>query len=141
MKGSIHFFLLNEHFSQDYADTHNKGKESEMNRKYLWEDELEVRDIQDILVHDNSRYDLRGSTSEDGEFSHGVAQMKMFELISEKKPSTFVGCSESVHESSHITKKEDSIVLIVYLKAGEPFANPVSGIYIATQEFPKELVF
>ena len=71
MKCSIHFFLLNEHFSQAYADSHNNGNESEMNRRYLWEDELEVKDIRDVLVHDNSKYQLKGSTSEIGAFSMG----------------------------------------------------------------------
>ena len=56
MKCSIHFFLLNEHFSQGYADSHNQGEESELNRKYLWEDEMEVKGIRDILVLDNSNY-------------------------------------------------------------------------------------
>lgn len=141
MKCSIHFFLLNEHFSQGYADSHNQGEESELNSKYLWEDEMEVKDIRDILVHDKSNYQLKGSTLENGAFSYGVPKMKMFELVPENQVSTFVGCSESVHESFNIEKTKETIVLKVYLKADEPFANPISGIYIATKEFPKELVF
>ena len=112
-----------------------------MNRRYLWEDELEVKDIRDVLVHDNSKYQLKGSTSENGAFSYWVPKMKMFELLSGNQRSTFVGCSESVHESFNIEKTKESIVLNIRLKGDEPFANPISGIYIATQEFPKELVF
>lgn len=141
MKCSIHFFLLNEHFSQRYADSHNQGEESEMNHKYLWEDEMEVKDIRDILVHDNSNYQLKGSTLENGAFSYGVPKMKMFELVSENQLSTFIGCSESVHESFTIKKTKETTVLKINLKADEPFANPISGIYIATKEFPRELVF
>ena len=112
-----------------------------MNRKYLWEDEMEVKGIRDILVLDNSNYQLKGSTSENGAFSYSVPKMKMFELVPDNQVSTSVGCSECVHESFTIQKTKETIVLKVYLKEGEPFANPISGIYIATKEFPKELVF
>lgn len=141
MKCNLHFFLLNEHFSQEHADLHNKGEESEMNRKFLWEDEFELRDVQDITVHDNSSYQLQGSTSEGGAFNYGVPKMKMFELLLQNRPSTFVGCSESIIASFTIQKANESLVLSIYLKDGEPFANPVTGIYIAAQEFPKELAY
>ena len=39
-----------------------------------------------------------------------------------------------------IEEKEDETVIRIYLKDYEPMSNPVPGIYIASQEFPKELV-
>ena len=36
MQLNVHFYMLNEHFSQDHADAQHNGEESENNLKYEW---------------------------------------------------------------------------------------------------------
>ena len=42
MHCTVRVYLHNDHFSQEYADEHNNGQESELNRRFEWEDELEI---------------------------------------------------------------------------------------------------
>ncbi len=45
MNCRIHLYLLNEHFSVEHANANHDGEESEMNRKFEWEDELNVKNV------------------------------------------------------------------------------------------------
>lgn len=38
----FHVYLLNEHFSPEYAEAQHGGKDSENNRRYDWEDEFAI---------------------------------------------------------------------------------------------------
>lgn len=141
MKCNLHFYLLNEHFSQEYADLHHGGRDSEMNRRYEWEDELSVTTgVDKVEVHAYAVYPLQGTMPDGTPFSHEVKDMRLFELIS-GDTNTVVGCSESVLDSYSLEQSDEGFELSVYLKDYEPMGNPVPGIYIAAQEFPKELVF
>lgn len=132
--------MLNEHFSIEHAEAHFGGEESEMNLKYEWEDELAIKnEIKEIVAHEYAVFPLQGELPVEGAFSYDVADMKLFEIVAENEPSTFVGCSESIIDSYGIDSTEDEIVLKVYLKGDEPMSNPIPGIYIALKEFPKEL--
>ena len=140
MKCRLHFFLLIEHFSIEHAEAHFGGEESEMNLKYEWEDELEIKnEVKEIVVHDYTKFPLQGELPDEGPFSYDVEGMKLFEIVAEDEPSTYVGCSETIIDGYEIDATEDEIVLKVYLKGDEPMSNPIPGIYIALKEFPKEL--
>ncbi|MDC0100677.1 hypothetical protein OAI90_10345, partial [Crocinitomicaceae bacterium] len=52
-----------------------------------------------------------------------------------------LACSESILSSFDIEKSDEVFVVKIYIKDDEPLANPVPGVYIAAQEFPKELIF
>jgi hypothetical protein len=52
----------------------------------------------------------------------------------------FVGASESMIDTLNIEKLNDEILVSFYLKDNEPHANTIPGIYIASKEFPKELI-
>lgn len=139
MKCTVQFFLLNEHFSQEHADAHYNGKDSENNRKYEWEDELVITtSVDSIETHEGASFPLKGTLPDGKDFEHSVQDMRMFELKGEVP--AFVGCSESILDSFEVEYSEE-LRLKVFLKDFEPMANPVPGIYIAAQEFPKELVF
>jgi hypothetical protein len=139
MKCSVHFYLMNDHFSKEHAEANYNGKESELNRKFEWEDELKITtEVDEIIFHENVVYPLIGDTS-NGPFSYDVSAMNLFELKSEKNGSTYVGCSVSVM-SSYELADENGFVIKVLLKDLEPMSNPVPGIYIAAKEFPKELI-
>lgn len=141
MKCKIHFYLLNEHFSIEHAEAHHNGEESEMNPKFEWEDELSItNDISDIEIHENAIYPLQGDMPDGEPFHFEVPKMRLFELKSEIG-STFIGCSESILDAYELETIDDTYILKVIIKELEPMSNPTPGIYIAAQEFPKDLIF
>ena len=134
---TVKVYLLNDDFSQEYADTHNDGNESELNRHYEWQDELEVTsDVKKIEVIKNGTYALAGEM--DGrQFSYDVPKMRLFSVQSNDAMDLLIGCSESLLSDY---KVEGNELLEIYLKDYEPLSNPVPGVYIAAQEFPKDLI-
>ena len=140
MKCQIHVFLLNEHFSLEYAQEHYGGEESELNRKYEWQDELEVtNDITEVVEHENAVYPIQGTMPDGESFCHDVSAMRLFELKS-IDGSTLIGCSESILDSCEIDSSGEKHIIKIFIKDYEPMANPIPGIYIASQEFPKTLI-
>lgn len=142
MNCSIHVYLLNEHFSPEHAAAHHNGEESENNLKYEWEDEFAVTsNVAEVVVHQNASFPLQGQMPDGTDFSHDVNGMLLFEIRSSDAPSTFVGASVSIVDSHEINRDEKGYDLRLYLKDYEPMANPIPGIYIASKEFPKALIF
>lgn len=132
---------MNEHFSIEHAEAHHNGEESEMNPKFEWEDELSItNDISDIIIHENTIYPLQGEMPNGDSFRFEVPKMRLFELKSDIG-STYIGCSESILDSFELEEVNDTYILKVIIKELEPMSNPTPGIYIAAQEFPKELIF
>jgi hypothetical protein len=74
-------------------------------------------------------------------FSHDVENMFLFEIKSSDAPSTFIGASKSIVEEHELIKEETRFVIRLFLKDYEPMSNPIPGIYIASKEFPKALIF
>jgi hypothetical protein len=142
MKCIINVYYLNEHFSQEHADAHHEGKPSANNRKYEWEDEMKITtEVQEVVEHRKASFPLAGELPNGEAFSHDVSNMMLFEIISEGNPSTFVGCSESMLHSARSYTENDTFRVEIVIKENEPMANPIPGIYIASLEFPKALVF
>ena len=135
----INVYLLNDHFSVEHAEANNGGKESELNRKHEWEDELKITtEVSGIVQHENVSFPLEGEMPDGSKFSHEVKGMRLFEIQGEQ--STYIGCSESILDSVEILE-EGQYNLRIFLKDYEPMSNPIPGIYIASQEFPKELIY
>jgi hypothetical protein len=142
MKCTIHVYLLNEHFSPEHAEAHHDGNESENNQRYEWEDEFAVTSIVTAVeLHENAAFPLQGELPDGKPFKEEVSAMTLFEIKSSDAPSTFIGASMSIIENHELLKNEEGFTIKLYLKDYEPMANPVPGIYIAAQEFPKALVF
>lgn len=140
MKCRVHVYLLNEHFSQEYADLHHNGQDSEMNLRYEWEDELEITsEVLEVKEHAHAIFPLQGTMGDGSSFSFDVKAMHLFELLG-PEGSTVLGCSESILDRAEVVKGENAWVLRMYLKDYEPMSNPIPGIYIASQEFPRELI-
>lgn len=138
MSLTLKVYLINDDFSQEYADTHNEGKESELNRHYEWQDELEITsDVKNIEEIKNGTYTLAGEMPDGRQFSYEVPKMRLFSIQSSDSMDLLVGCSESL---LHDLKIDGNELLEIYLKDYEPLSNPVPGIYIAAQEFPKDLI-
>lgn len=139
MKCKIHFYLLNQHFSEEHAEANHNGEESEMNRKYEWEDELLINDVQDVTEQEKAIYQLQGSFPDGEPFALDVKNMRLFEVLTDNGPVS-VGCSESIMDSCELLEDKDGFAVKIFIKDYEPMSNPVPGVFIAAQEFPKELI-
>lgn len=142
MKFEAHFFLLNYDFSPEFAEAHHNGEPSENNRFYDWEDELALKnEVEDVTVLRHATYKLQGTKGDGSSFVEPVAEMVLFEIKGTDGSITQMGCSERALDLYEIDKqKEGKIILTVVLNAREPLSNPVPGIYIAAQDFPKSLI-
>ena len=137
---NVHFYLMNEHFSQEHADAQNNGEESENNLRFEWEDELAINtDIKEILTHRNSIYTLEGERGDADFFAYDIPATLVFDIVSMDGEITQLACSESIVESFELIDEAANKRLNVYLKEEEPHTNPIPGIYISLLEFPKEL--
>lgn len=142
MKCHINVYMLNEHFSQEHADAQHNGQPSENNRLYDWEDDLRITsNVTEVIEHRKASFPLQGVLPNGTEFNHEVKNMFLFEIQSADQPSTFVGCSESMLDSFEKTIEDETVFLKIFIRDYEAYANPIPGIYIASKEFPKELIF
>ncbi len=137
MKLTLHYFLLNENFSPEYAEANHKGEETENNPKYEWEDEFEINDLDSFKIIRNGNLPLSGELPNGEAFFVQVEKMFVIELVTNSQQKAYLGISESILDSFEETESKISI----YIKDYEPHANPMNGVYIASKEFPKELVF
>lgn len=141
MNLALHFYLLNDNFSPEYAQANHDGEESENNPLYDWEDELFIGDLMAVDLKRDSSFNLEGFLPDDQPFSHEVKQMFTIELTSDSGQKAHLGVSESILDHFDWQEEGDQATLKVYIKAHEPHGNHAPGIYIASKEFPKELVF
>lgn len=140
MQLNVHFFMLNEHFSQEHADAQHNGEESENNLKYEWEDELSIKHpVKSVNTVRKGTYTIQGVLGDDKRFAYDIPNTLVFEIIGEDDSVTQMACSESIIESFELIENESGKRLNVYLLESEPHTNPIPGVYIALQEFPKEL--
>jgi hypothetical protein len=140
MKCIIHVYQLNALYSQALADELNAGKESADNRKYLWEDEFEVKgSVLDVEEYNDVQFPLQGQLEDGSTFNYEIKNMRLVGVKTVENPDLFVGASLSIVHSLMIERKKD-VTIKLFLKDDEPYANPIPGIYIASKEFPKELI-
>lgn len=140
MKCTARFYKMNYDFSPEFAEAHHDGNESENNRFYDWEDELSITtEVKDIEVVDNATYTLQGEKGGES-FSEEIQNVLLFNIIGTDGAVTQMACSKSLVLKYDINREEEAIDLKVYLEEMEPLTNPVPGIYIAIQDFPKSLV-
>jgi len=138
----LHFILVNSEFNQGIADDLNEGEESEDNIKYLWEDELKVSEpIKEFKIKNNAIYTLAGLFPDDREFSFEIDDMTIVDCLTENEKNMQFAVSKKLLKKTEIIKdeKKDETHLYFYLRDGLPFENPMEGIYIIRQNFPKEL--
>ena len=139
---TIHTYLLNDLYSQELADSLNNGEQSPDNKKFDWEDEMNVsssvKDVEELL---DSSYFLAGSLGDGSNFSIEVPKMRLLKITSSDAQDLYVGASESIISEVRINRNENHWKIEIYIKDLERLANPIPGIYIASKEFPKELVF
>jgi hypothetical protein len=137
---SIHYFLLNDDFSQEHADANHNGLDSENNQKFEWEDEFEIKGLKEIEIIRNSCFNIQGHLPNDDYFDVELKNMFAIKLTTQKNEIAYLGVSESILDSFEEIKTDNTIIK-VYIKDFEPHGELMSGVYVASKEFPKELIF
>jgi hypothetical protein len=132
---NLHYYLLNDNFSPEYAEANFNGEESENNPKYEWEDEIEIQDVSQFDILRNSILPLNGELSSGESFSYDVLNMFAIHIKTNDGKEAFLGVSESILDSFEVKENKINICIKDY----EPHGNPLPGVYIASKEFPKEL--
>ena len=138
----LHFILVNAEFNQGIADDLNEGQESEDNIKYLWEDEFKVSEpIKDFKIKNNAIYNLAGLFPDDKEFSFDICDMTIVDCITENGQNMQFAVSKKLLKKTEkvVDEKNDETHLYFYLRDALPMDNPMNGVYIIRQDFPKEL--
>lgn len=137
----LHYFLLNENFSPEYAEANHQGKETENNQKYEWEDELEIPNLEKIEILRQENIQLEGYLPSEEFFSVELKNMFVIDLETSAGEKARLGVSESILDHFEQSEANGETTLNIYIKDYEPHGNPVPGIYVASKEFPQELVF
>ncbi|MFM7723197.1 MAG: hypothetical protein ACKO7O_00215 [Bacteroidota bacterium] len=131
--------LMNGLFSQEYADAHFEGEESEDNALYQWEDEFLVREVYRIEEKESTTYDLSGIHPVHGDFSYPIVNMRLVLLYHSLDNCTPIAVSESLLHNFTQSESEEEYWLNFELKDDEPFINPIVGVYISNKDIPREL--
>jgi hypothetical protein len=140
MKVTINVKLVNSKFSQAYADKDNEGEETEDNIKYLWEDEFDVQgNVREFKVVNNATYLLRGLYPNDDEFAFEIPDMMIVECTMDDGSITQLPFSKKAVSKTDKVESSDSFLFNVYLKSVRQVVNPMTGVYILADDFPKEL--
>ncbi|MFM7596518.1 MAG: hypothetical protein ACKO4Y_10090 [Flavobacteriales bacterium] len=131
---------LNELFSSELANEKHQGEETPDNHKYHWEDELEVRDIASHELNEDGVYVLKGEHPTLGNFAYDVPGV--FLLTIGRTDGSQVQFAVSKQLIQEVIRKEFTwgVHVLIELKDNEPFANPITGIYIANHDFPNQLI-
>ena len=112
---SIHYFLLNDDFSQEHADANHNGLDSENNQKFEWEDEFEIKGLKEIKIIRNSFFNIQGHLPNDDFFDVELKNMFAIQLTTQKNEIAYLGVSESILDSFEEIKTDNTIIK-VYIK-------------------------
>jgi hypothetical protein len=141
MNCKIHVYLLNDLYSQAFADENHDGNPSIDNVKFDWEDELSISsDVTEVTELKGISYPLAGIDENEQSFQYDIPHMHLFEIQSSNAPKVYVGASESIVSEAKFQQTDQGFVIEIFLKDYEPMSNPTPGIFIASKSFPKELI-
>ena len=141
MRFRAHFYLLNDDFSQEFADKYHKGEPTENNRLYDWQDELVLKnEVTSVQVERHATYTLKGQDQEGNLFEETIKDMVVFFIKGEDGSTTEMACSERLLFMYEIDRGLEEIKLSVVMNEKEPLTNPIPGVYIAVVDFPTHLM-
>lgn len=140
MKVTITVKEINPDFDRELADKEFDGKESEENVLYNWEDEFDIQgDVKELKIRNNVPFDLHAQIGEEQK-TYTIDSMMVVDLILSGGATTSCAFSRSlVKDTKKITHPKGDVHFYVFLKGGKKIVSPVTGIYIAEKDFPKEL--
>lgn len=138
---TINVKLVNSQFNQAYADKENEGEETEDNIKYLWEDEFEVQgNVTNFKVVNNTTYLLNGLYPNDDEFSFEIPDMTVLECTLDNGSVTLLPFSKKAISKTEKKETKKGMTFYVHLKSVRELVNPMTGVYILKDDYPKELL-
>lgn len=138
---TINVKLVNSQFNQAYADKDNEGEETEDNIKYLWEDEFEVQgNVTNFKVINNTTYLLNGLYPNDDEFSFEIPDMTVLECTLDNGSVTLLPFSKKAVGKTEKVETKKGMTFYVHLKSIREVVNPMTGVYILKDDYPKELL-
>jgi hypothetical protein len=141
MKVIVNVKLVNSKFNQAYADKENEGEETEDNIKYLWEDEFEVQgDVTNFKVVNNTTYLLSGLYPNDDEFCFEIPDITMLECEMANGTKTLIPISKKAISKTEKKETKNRLYFFVFLKSVKDIINPMQGVYIIKEDYPKELL-
>jgi hypothetical protein len=138
----LHFILVNSEYNQGLADDLYEGQESEDNIKHLWEDELKVSEpVKEFKIRNNATYKLAGYFPDDSEFNFEIPDMTVCDCTTENGTAMQFAVSKKLLKKTEktVNEKEGETHLYFYLRDALPMENPMDGVFIVKQDFPKEL--
>jgi hypothetical protein len=127
-------------FSPELAQAKHHGAETPDNHKYHWEDELEVQDVASMEINKQDVYVLKGEHPTQGDFAYEVPRVYLVSLKRTDGSQVQFAISNQLIQAVHQQEFPGGVHVLIELKDNEPFANPITGIYIANHDFPKQLM-
>jgi hypothetical protein len=141
MKVTLNIKLVNSKFNQAYADKDNEGEETEDNIKYLWEDEFDIKgNVKNFKVINNTTYLLKGLYPNDDEFCFEIPNMTVLECTMEDGSVTLLPFSKKAISKTDKVDSKDGLYFNINLKSIYDIINPMLGVYIIKEDYPKELL-
>lgn len=141
MKVTLNIKLVNSKFNQAYADKDNEGEETEDNIKYLWEDEFDIKgNVKNFKVINNTTYLLKGLYPNDDEFCFEIPNMTVLECTMDDDSVTLLPFSKKAISKTDKVDSKDGLYFNINLKSIYEIVNPMLGVYIIKEDYPKELV-
>lgn len=137
----LHFILVNSEFNQGLADDLHEGQETEDNIKHLWEDELRVSEpVLEFKIRNRAVYTLAGYFPDGKQFAYEIEDMTIVDCTTVAGTKMQFAISKKLLKKTEksASEKQDETHLYFYLR-DEPLENPMNGVYILNQDFPKEL--
>lgn len=141
MKVTLNIKLVNSKFNQAYADKDNEGEETEDNIKYLWEDEFDIKEnVTNFKVINNTTYLLKGLYPNDDEFCFEIPNMTVLECTMDDGSVTLLPFSKKAISKTDKVDSKDGLYFNINLKSIYDIVNPMLGVYIIKEDYPKELL-
>ncbi len=141
MKVTLNIKLVNSKFNQAYADKDNEGEETEDNIKYLWEDEFDIKgNVTNFKVINNTTYLLKGLYPNDDEFCFEIPNMTVLECTMDDGSVTLLPFSKKAISKTDKVDSKDGLYFNINLKSIYEIINPMLGVYIIKEDYPKELL-
>jgi hypothetical protein len=137
----LHFILVNSEFNKGLADDLYNGEESEDNIKFLWEDEFQVSEpVKAYKIRNNAIYTLAGSIGKKA-FSYEIWDTTILECTTEKGEMMQFAVSKKLLKKTEkvVDEQKNETHMYFYLRDTVGLENPMNGVYISKDDFPKEL--
>ena len=137
MKYKYSFYQLSSDFSQEHADAHHEGQESENNVKIRWEDEILISQGAVFKEASEGEFTLQGETDK-GSFTYVIPNM-MLETFTAENGETIIAVSKSLILDSSEESSDELVHKKIYMTDEDVIVNPFPGLYVSVADFPEEL--